>query len=301
MLKLVRIFIVLGSISLCIGQSLMAEDTPAGMPELSFGVVADAQYCDCEPHGTRYYRESVHKLEEAILDFNAADLDFVIQLGDLIDRDAASFETVLPIYRKSETPVYHVPGNHDFVGVPKRLYLDILDLERGFYDFSCQSWRFIVLDGNDLSFYATPKDSEKFAEVETLFAQVSDEGRLNAHKWNGGISQKQFDWLKKTLKKAEAQGENVILFSHFPVFPPDMHNLWNDAELLEVFDSSSHITAYFCGHNHAGNYAERNGVHYLNLRGMVETQDTNAYAIIDVYDEYLSVSGIGREPDRILD
>lgn len=42
----------------------------ARRPVLSFGVVADPQYVDVAPAGTRYYRQSVAKLTEAIAYFN---------------------------------------------------------------------------------------------------------------------------------------------------------------------------------------------------------------------------------------
>ena len=59
-------------------------------PEVTFGVMADIQYCDCGRNWvkwTRYYRNSLNKLEKAVVELNSEDLDFVIQVGDLIDRD----------------------------------------------------------------------------------------------------------------------------------------------------------------------------------------------------------------------
>ena len=131
-------------------------------PEVSFGVMTDIQYCDCGRNWfkwTRYYRNSLNKLEKAVVEFNSQDLNFVIQVGDLIDRDFSSYHEVLPLYQQLNVPRYHVVGNHEFkVGSEdKGKILSTLDLQKGYYDFTHYSWRFIVLDGTDLSLFAPEK------------------------------------------------------------------------------------------------------------------------------------------------
>ena len=69
-----------------------------GKPELSFGVIADPQYADQPAGGSRYYRESVGKLKESVNQLNKQSLDFVVTLGDVIDKDIKSFDTMMPIY-----------------------------------------------------------------------------------------------------------------------------------------------------------------------------------------------------------
>lgn len=87
---------------------------------------------------------------------------------------------------------------------------------------------------------------------------------------------------------------------YYPVGPlSHNHNLWNDREIAFIIESFPCVVAYLNGHNHGGNYCLRNGVHYLNLRGMVETQE-NAYSAIHVHKDYLKVEGYGREPSRVL-
>ena len=72
------------------------------------------QYCDAPPYKNLYFRNSPDKLGKVILEFNKHKLDFVINLGDLIDRDWKNFDGILPLFEKIEEPVYHVLGNHDF-------------------------------------------------------------------------------------------------------------------------------------------------------------------------------------------
>ena len=59
------------------------------------------------------------------------------------------------------------------------------------------------------------------------------------------------------------------------------------------------MAAYLNGHNHAGNYGQLNGIHYLTLKGMVDTEKTS-YAVIEVYTDRLVVKGFGRETEREL-
>ena len=51
------------------------------------------------------------------------------------------------------------------------------------------------------------------------------------------------------------------------------------------------------GHNHAGNYGTKNKIHYLTLKGMVDTT-SNAFPVIEVYENRLFLKGIGRQKNR---
>jgi hypothetical protein len=54
------------------------------------------------------------------------------------------------------------------------------------------------------------------------------------------------------------------------------------------------------GHNHRGNYAFQNGIHFVNLKGMVETETENAFSIISFSDKQIEIKGFGREESRNL-
>ncbi|MGE9293065.1 MAG: LamG-like jellyroll fold domain-containing protein [Puniceicoccales bacterium] len=60
------------------------------------------------------------------------------------------------------------------------------------------------------------------------------------------------------------------------------------------------MRAWINGHNHAGDYAEFEGIHCLTMHGMVETADTTAYAEVEIWSNRLEILGEGREPDRSL-
>jgi hypothetical protein len=84
------------------------------------------------------------------------------------------------------------------------------------------------------------------------------------------------------------------------VYPDNDHNVWNAAEVLAVLDRHPQVVAWFNGHNHAGNFGVRSRVPFVTLRGMVETQDTSAFAVARVLSDRIVLTGQGREPSREL-
>ena len=60
-----------------------------------------------------------------------------------------------------------------------------LNLENRYYSFSQNGWRFIVLDGNDLSFYGTTNE-KKAQQTDSLFNSLKDQNLPYLKKWNGG-------------------------------------------------------------------------------------------------------------------
>ena len=67
-----------------------------------------------------------------------------------------------------------------------------------------------------------------------------------------------------------------------------------------LFQKHTCAKLYINGHNHAGHYLDSEGLHYLTLDGMVETKDTNAFAIADLYSDRLEINGFGRQGSHIL-
>lgn len=298
--------ILSGMLFLCGVGEIFAIDAEKTNRELSIGLVTDAQYCNCETQGVRHYRESVRKMEECIKSMNMQRPDFVLHIGDFIDRDFASFEVMLPIFQGLQMPGYHVLGNHDFsVAAEKKseviptLGLHALGTGKGYYDISNNNWRFIILNGNDISAIAHPEGSVNHTKALSMAEALKKRNAPNAYDWNGGVGEEQIGWLKETLTQARRSDQKVILFCHFPVFPPNAHNLYNDDQILEIIDSFPNVAAYINGHNHAGNYSFRDGVHYLTLKGMVDTKD-NSFAIIELYKDLIRVKGFGREINREL-
>jgi len=222
----------------------------------------------------------------------------VMHLGDMIDKDVRSYEVVVPIYRRLKAPRLQVIGNHDYsiedaekAGVP-----GYLEMEHRYYSHTVGRWRFIVLDGNELSLFSHAKASEE-TKAAARFAKAS---RRKLADYNGGIGQDQLAWLRTQLDQARGEGKRVVLCCHYPLLPIGAHSLWNAEEVLQlVQEFSDIIAAWFNGHNHDGDYCARHGIHFLNFRGMVETE-TNCYARVEFYGDHIRVTGSGREPSRQL-
>jgi manganese-dependent ADP-ribose/CDP-alcohol diphosphatase len=279
-----------------------ARETMQENSGFAFGVIADAQYCDAEPAGTRYYRASPKKLAKCVESLNQMDLAFVIHLGDFIDRGIGSYNGMTSIYNRLEAPHYHVLGNHDFAveeanldDVPR-----MLGLRERYYCFRTNGWRFVVLDGNDLSLFARRKGSREHDKAQSLYAELKNRHAINAQTWNGAVGEAQRTWLDQQLTEADKSNERVVVFCHYPVDPENPHNLWNDREIVRVLGSHRSVVAFMNGHNHAGNYAEKDGIHYVTFPGMVETASTTAYAVVHVNADDLRVTGYGRTPSRRL-
>src|SRR5690349_9094551 len=119
-------------------------------PLLRFGVIADPQYADLppDPGHNRYFRESLGRLAEAIDVFNGEELDFVVTLGDIIDRDFESFDTILPLYEHLRHPSYLLLGNHDFAVAAEHLphVARRAGLERTYFDLVFGQYRLVFLD-----------------------------------------------------------------------------------------------------------------------------------------------------------
>lgn len=270
-------------------------------PLFSFGVIADVQYCNCEPKGTRFYNSSLTKLREAVNTFESDKVNFVVNLGDLIDRDFDSYKPVMNILDSSNLKIYHVAGNHDYsVDSRYKKKLPVLKPDtKGYYSFVHENFRFIVLNGNEISTYSS-NNKKTLKQAEELLASLKAGNEINALDWNGGFSGAQIKWLEKELDASNAAGEKAFLLCHFPVVPENAHNLLNYKEVLTLLEKYQNIIAWFNGHNHAGNYGNFNMIHFVNFKGMVDTESTNSFAIVDVYKNKLWIRGSGREKSQIL-
>ncbi|MEM7385244.1 MAG: metallophosphoesterase, partial [Verrucomicrobiota bacterium] len=254
---------------------------------------------DAGPRGSRFYGESVKKLKKSVAVLNKQEgLSFVVHLGDAIDRDDKSFDAVMPEFARLKKPCYQVLGNHDFdvAEADKEKVPGRLGLTKRYHDFAVGQLRFVVLDGTDLSVY---RDGD-VGEARKVLASLQAEGRAYAQSWNGGLGKEQLAWFENVLKRAGQAKEEVIVFCHYPVYPDNAHNLWTSVEVLGLIKKHGGVRAWFNGHNHAGNYGQTAGTHFLTARGMVETKETSAWAVVAVYPDRLEVDGFDREEDRVL-
>ncbi|MET0438942.1 MAG: metallophosphoesterase [Devosia sp.] len=276
---------------------LGAVPVAAERPQFSIGTVADCQFADEPDAPPRLYHTAPGKLREAVADFNRRKLAFAVHLGDFIDKDMASFDRVLPIARQARAPWQFVLGNHDFAvddaykaKVPAKL-----GMPARYHSFVQHGWMFIVTDGNGLSSYAWPAGSAELAHSMALHAALYPTKPL----WDGGIDEAQLRWIDAQLAEADRRGLKAMLFSHFPLFPENPHNLWNAGDMIALLERHPSVKIWLDGHNHEGNYGLRGGIHYVNLKAMLDTEQT-AYAFLNFYKDRVELEGVGRQHSMTL-
>lgn len=261
------------------------------------GIIADCQYADKADKGVLFYRSCPAKLSEAITHFNTQPLQAIVQLGDLIDEDYQSFTPLMPILQQSKAPLYHVLGNHEY-SVADQYKMDVvklLGMPARYYSFEIANWRFIVLDGTDVSYYGWPEQSQEHQQNMRLIKAEYPTGEP----WNGAIGKAQLAWLSEELSRADQQAKKVAILSHFALYPLDHHVLWNQQEVMTLISAHPSVKVWFNGHNHQGDYARYNGIHFVTFKGMLDTADT-AYSIATFEQNRIEIKGIGRQPSLSL-
>lgn len=267
---------------------------------ITLGILTDCQYCSGEPGEDRFYPYSLKKLDSCVALFNSQDLDAVFHLGDIIDHGFSNYDCIIPHFQKFNAPVFYVLGNHDYAvkDKEKKRVLKKMGMKEAYYSVIIGNWKFIVLNGNDLSFLSPQNDTQK-KERNTMVIDLIQDLRCNFMPWNGGIGSVQMNWLESELKEAVLYRRKVVLLCHFPVYPPGCYTLWNDQAILSLLWKYPAVKAYFNGHYHAGNYGFKNGIHFVNFKGMVQTP-TNAFAKVTLTADSIFIDGYGREPSRRL-
>lgn len=295
----------------------MAERTITTSPEkptVSFGVLADCQYTDEADEAydipanipLRYvceYRKSPDKLEEAIDFLNTQDLDFIVHLGDFIDRRADEIAPLTALTDTSKAPFWHVLGNHEYKDPTSRIehVLAQYAMPERYYSRVIENYRFVIVDSSEEGLIAHPEGTPEWQRGANLIENLKQSGAVNAYPWNGGIGEKQLQWLQDQLAQAERDQQRVVIFSHHPVFPPGPLNMLNDKEIVSLNENSPGVSLFMNGHNHLGGFGEKSNIPYITMSGVVEGP-TNAFGIVNLYESGSgSLKGYGRQVSHTWD
>lgn len=235
---------------------------------LRVGLVTDLHYADKPSAGTRHYRETLAKLEEAATQFKTDRPAFLVELGDLIDAaDSVDDEKrYLKIVNRKFSAIckdrHYVLGNHCVDTLKKEEFLSEVEQEKSYYSFDRGGYHFVVLDS---CFRA---DGIAYA-------------RRNFKWTDANIPPAELEWLKADLKATKNQ---VIVFAHQRLDVSNNHGVRNNAQVRKILESSGNVLAVFQGHSHQNDVKEIAGIHYCTLVAMVEGSgvDNNAFSLMEI-------------------
>ena len=165
------------------------------------------------------------RMEVFFREAEEADVDFIIQLGDLcyprgilgVAPEAIlpvnlliamehppiqpGKETVLERLRSFPKPAYFVLGNHDMDFCSKKEAMEVYNMSSPYYAFHLKGWHFLVLDGNH---YRNDEGELKdFGYAASYYRDLPYLGK------------EQLDWLKNELTSSD---EPAVLFCHQPMY-----------------------------------------------------------------------------------
>jgi alkaline phosphatase len=260
---------------------LFAAD-PQAAPAVRLGLITDLHYADKPPAGSRHYRETIGKLQEAIPRLEAAKVDRVVELGDFIDQ-ADSVQTELGYLKRIhkelaalKCPHHYVLGNHCVATLRKQEFLDQCGVRRSYDSFDQGGFHFVTLDA-------------------CFRGDYQPYGRNNFDWKDTNLAPDELEWLAEDLKKAS---DPTVVFVHQRLDVGGAHGIKNAPAARKILEQSKRVLAVFQGHSHQNDYRQLQGIHYCTLAAMIEGsgEENNAYSTLELFkDRSLKLSGFRRQ------
>lgn len=279
------------------GMSVFAQE---GRSYMRIGLIADIQYADKGDGKTRFYRNSIDKLTEAVDMLNKESVEMSVVLGDLVDEGPKDLVPILNGLEKLDSPFFNLLGNHDYGKPLTANIFETFKMPAPYYSIEKGQWRFLFLNTNELSSYAVFPGSKEEEEYSALIAVSKSDARKNAQPWNGGIGKIQLEWLVDEVNRAGDKNQKVLVFTHHPLFPESGYEALNNREILEVLVKNKHVKGVLSGHHHAGGFALFEDLPCVTLEGMIETEKQSAFGVLDIYNDRLEITGEGRLSSRYI-
>jgi alkaline phosphatase len=246
------------------------------------GLVTDLHHANKPTNGTRYYRDTVGKLTEAIKQFDTDKPDFAVELGDLIDAaetpeiELGYLTEINKVWQTLKVPRYSVLGNHCVDMLTKEEFLGGIGQKESHFSFDRGGVHFVVLDA-------------------CFRADGKPYGRKNSQWTDANLPADQLEWLAADLK---ATDNKVVVFAHQRLDETKQHSVKNAAAARKILEQSGKVLAVLQGHSHANDYQAINGIHYATLVAMVEgpSPENNGYSLLDVLpDGSLILTGFRKQ------
>ncbi|MBK8038002.1 MAG: metallophosphoesterase [Verrucomicrobiaceae bacterium] len=274
--------------TLCLAgfSGLQAADSDA-KPLIKVGLMTDLHYADKPPTKTRFYREALAKLDEAVEVMNREKPALVVELGDFIDqadsvdREIEWLRTMESHFARLSMPRHYVLGNHCVGTLTKEEFAANTKSSGSFESFEAGGVTFVILDSCFRS-DGTPYSRKNFD-------------------WkDANVPKDELAWLDSQLSKASGP---VIVLAHQRLDADKAHAVQNAAEVRSLLEKSGKVLAVFQGHSHKNDYQQIAGIHYTTLVAMVEGggAENNGYTMLDVLaDGSLRLNGFRKQANRDL-
>lgn len=275
--------------TLCLAgfSGLQAADSDA-KPLIKVGLMTDLHYADKPPTKTRFYREALAKLDEAVEVMYREKPALVVELGDFIDqadsvdREIEWLKTMESHFARLSMPRHYVLGNHCVGTLTKQEFAANTKATGSFESFEAGGVTFVILDSC-------------FRGDGTPYS------RKNFNWKDANVPKDELAWLESQLGKATGL---VIVLAHQRLDADKAHAVQNAAEVRSLLEKSGKVLAVFQGHSHKNDYQQIAGIHYTTLVAMVEGSgaENNGYMMLDVLaDGSLRLNGFRRQTNRTLD
>jgi alkaline phosphatase len=232
-----------------------------------FGVITDIHHTNKPDSTERKYSASLAKTKYFVKTMNRERVDFVIELGDFVDTLAQdknpvqNLTEIESIFASFKGPQYHVLGNHEFDNVKRSDLLPRLDNSdivpgQTYYSFDRNGIHCIVLDAD----YTVAEPHQPF--------DLQDAGNPFWNWKDAWIPREQLEWLATDLADSNLP---TVVFTHQLLHRDNAedHTIKNADVVRGLLETDGQVLAVFSGHDHRGEIAFRNGIHYLVLEGNV--------------------------------
>ncbi len=235
---------------------------------LRVGLITDLHYADKPAAGTRYYRETLDKLAEAAIQFEKSQVNFVVELGDLIDAadsvdtELSYLKTINREFAAISKDRHYVLGNHCVDTLTKAEFLNSVEQSQSYYSFDRGDFHFVILDACFRS------DGEPYQ-------------RKNFTWTDANLPKEELEWLRADLHSSQRP---TIVFAHQRLDVSNSHGVKNCPEVRQVLEASNKVLAVFQGHSHKNELSDVSGIHYCTLAAMIEGSgaENNSYSIMEI-------------------
>jgi alkaline phosphatase len=259
---------------LCIGTASAAEKLgvrcageTCGKEVARFGVITDLHHTNRPDSASRKYSAALGKMAHFVDAMNELRADFIVEMGDFVDVLAGGKDPVQNlleienVFTSFNGPTYHTLGNHEFDNVTRAdllTYLNNTGIPAGqtYFSFDRNGIHCIVLDADYTN--AEPHRPFDLQDPANPFWNWTD----------AFIPQAELDWLEADLAAANRP---TVVFMHQLLHRDNTedHTVKNADVVRGILEKDGQVLAVFSGHDHRGEIAYRNGIHYMVLEGNV--------------------------------